>query len=82
MKNGKLVHSAAEVTDDGAGMGLAHGDAAIALGCAVLGVDDAPVRPVAEVKAEAPYQSFLWRRQQFEKMQLKSGQKSYWNPEM
>ncbi len=82
LKNGKLVHSAAEVTDDGAGMGLAHGDAAIALGCAVLGVDDAPVRPVAEVKAEAPYQSFLWRRQQFEKMQLKSGQKSYWNPEM
>lgn len=82
LKNGKLVHSAAEVTEDGAGMGLAHGDAAIALGCAVLGVDDSPVRKEVEVKVEAPYQSFLWRRQQFEKSQKKAGQKSYWNPEM
>lgn len=81
LKNGKLVHSAAEVTEDGAGMGLAHGDAAIALGCAVLGVDDAPVRREAEVKAEAPYQSFLWRRQQFEKMNKNRGHKSYWELE-
>mgnify|MGYP007122436230 CR=1 FL=1 len=81
LKNGKLVHSAAEVTEDGAGMGLAHGDAAIALGCAVYGVDDIPVKAVVEMQAEAPYQSFLWRRQQFEKMQLKSKQKSYWKPE-
>ena len=81
LKNGKLVHSAAEVTEDGAGMGLAHGDAAIALGCAVLGVDDAPVRKEAEAKTEAPYQSFLWRRQQFEKSQKKIGQKSYWDTE-
>jgi hypothetical protein len=81
LKNGKLVHSAAEVTDDGAGMGLAHGDAAIALGCAVLGLDDAPVKREVEVKAEAPYQSFLWRRQQFEKLRVQSQQKSYWKPE-
>lgn len=82
LKNGKLVHSAAEVTEDGAGMGLAHGDAAIALGCAVLGVDAAPVKREVEVKSDAPYQSFAWRRQQFEKSRLKAGQKSYWNPEM
>lgn len=82
LKNGKLVHSAAEVTEDGAGMGLAHGDAAIALGCAVLGVDDSPVRKEAEVKAEAPYQSFLWRRQQFEKLMSAKKARSYWNPEM
>jgi hypothetical protein len=81
LKNGKLVHSAAEVTEDGAGMGLAHGDAAIALGCAVLGMDDSPVRRETVVATEAPYQSYLWRRQQFEKMQ-KGKAKSYWNPEM
>jgi hypothetical protein len=78
LKNGKLVHSAAEVTEDGAGMGLAHGDAAIALGCSVFGVDDTPATPEAEVKSEAPYQSFLWRRQQYEKMLQKVGKKSYW----
>jgi len=82
LKNGKLVHSAAEVTEDGAGMGLAHGDAAIALGCAVLGVDNAPIKREVEVKSEAPYQSFLWRRQQFEQTQKKTGQKSYWRPEI
>lgn len=81
LKNGKLVHSAAEVTEDGAGMGLAHGDAAIALGCAVYGIDDAPAKREVEVKSDAPYQSFLWRRQQFEKMKLQSKQKSYWKPE-
>lgn len=78
LKNGKLVHSAAEVTEDGAGMGLAHGDAAIALGCSVFGVDDTPATPEAEVKSEAPYQSFLWRRQQYEKMLQKIGKPSYW----
>ena len=78
MKNGKLVHSAAETTEDGAGMGLAHGDAAIALGCATFGVDDIPVTPEAEVKSEAPYQSFLWRRQQYEKLLKDREEKSYW----
>lgn len=78
MKNGKLVHSAAETTEDGAGMGLAHGDAAIALGCATFGVDDIPITPDAEVKSEAPYQSFLWRRQQYEKLLKDREQKSYW----
>ena len=81
LKNGKLVHSGAETTEDGAGMGLAHGDAAIALGCAVFGVDEIPITPEAEVKSEAPYQSFLWRRQQFEKLLQKSQSKSYWDQE-
>ena len=81
MKNGKLVHSAAETTDDGAGMGLAHGDAAIALGCAVFGIDDVPITPAAEVKSDAAYGSFLWRRQQFE-ARIKSRQnRSYWETE-
>ena len=81
MKNGKLVHSAAETTEDGAGMGLAHGDAAIALGCAVFGIDDIPITPAAEVKSEAAYGSFLWRRQQSE-ARIKSRQnKSYWETE-
>lgn len=81
MKNGRLVHSAAEVTEDGAGMGLAHGDAAIGLGCAVFGVDDTPVTPDAEVKSEAPVGSFLWRRQQYEQLLNKRQSKSYWNSE-
>ena len=81
MKNGKLVHSAAEATEDGAAMGKAHGDAAIALGCAVFGIDDVPITPEAEVKSEAPYQSFLWRRQQYEQMLKNRQKKSYWNEE-
>ena len=79
MKNGKLVHSAAETTEDGAGMGLAHGDAAIALGCAVLGVDDIPLAPKETVKSEAPYQSFLWRRQQHQARIRQQMQTSYWD---
>ncbi len=81
MKNGKLVHSAAETTEDGAGMGLAHGDAAIALGCAVFGIDDIPVTPAAEVKSDAPYGSFLWRKQQFEERIKSKKNKSYWETE-
>jgi hypothetical protein len=81
LKNGKLVHSAEQATDDGAGKGLAHGDAAIALGCAAYGVDEIPIPPEEEVKSEAPYQSFLWRRQQFEQALRQRNKKSYWSPE-
>lgn len=81
MKNGKLVHSAAETTDDGAGRGLAHGDAAIALGCAVFGFDDVPVTPPEEIKEEAPYLSFMWRRQQMEAKLRALRSKSYWYEE-
>ena len=80
MKNGTLVHSAAESTDDGAGKGLAHGDAAIALGAAVFGIDDVPITPEAEVKSEAPIGSFLHRRQQYEKLIRQKTEKSYWKP--
>jgi len=79
MKNGKLVHSAAETTDDGAGKGLAHGDAAIALGCAVFGIDDVPLTPAEEVKSDAPYLSFAWRRQQMEAKLKALSSKSYWH---
>ncbi len=79
LKNGKLVHSAAETTEDGAGMGLAHGDAAIALGCASFGIDDSPVKQEAEAKIEVPYQSFQWRRQQYENMLRQKNKKSYWD---
>lgn len=78
LKNGRLVHSAAEVTEDGAGMGLAHGDAAIALGCSVFGIDDIPITPAAEVKSDAPVGSFLWRRQQHENRIKRKENKSYW----
>lgn len=81
LKGGRLVHSAAETTEDGAGMGLAHGDAAIALGCAVFGIDDIPIVPDEEVKSEAPYQSFLWRRQQFEMVIKQRQSRSYWEKE-
>ena len=81
LKGGNLVHSAAETTEDGAGMGLAHGDAAIALGCAVFGIDDIPVTPEEEVKSEAPLHSFLWRRQQFEKLIQQRQSRSYWEQE-
>lgn len=81
LKAGKLVHSAAETTEDGAGMGLAHGDAAIALGCAGFGIDDVPIVPEEEVKSEAPLHSFLWRRQQFEKLIQQRQSRSYWEQE-
>ncbi len=81
LKGGKLVHSAAETTEDGAGKGLAHGDAAIALGCAVFGIDEIPITPEEEVKSDAPYQSFLWRRQQYEKLLQQSQSRSYWEAE-
>ena len=80
MKNGTLVHSAAEATDEGAGKGLAHGDAAIALGAAVFWIDDVPITPEAEVKSEAPIGSFLHRRQQYEKLIRQKTEKSYWKP--
>lgn len=81
MKNGKLVHSAAETTDDGAGKGLAHGDAAIALGCAVFGVDDIPSAPQQTTQTQVPYQSFAWRRQEWERHQKQKTSRSYWEPE-
>lgn len=81
LKGGRLVHSAAESTEDGAGMGLAHGDAAIAAGCGVFGIDVVQAIPEEEVKSEAPYQSFLWRRQQFEKFLAQAKNKSYWEEE-
>lgn len=79
MKNGRLVHSAAETTEDGAGKGLAHGDAAIAMGCAVFAIDDIPVTPEAEVTSDAPVGSFLWRRQQYEARIKQARNKSYWH---
>ena len=79
MKNGKLVHSAAETTDDVAGKGRAHGDAAIALGCAAFGVDDIPKRPDEAPKIDVPYQSFLWRRQEWERKQKDKDKRSYWD---
>ena len=81
MKNGRLVHSAAETTEDGAGMGLAHGDAAIALGCAVFGIDDVPIAQVATEGTAVAYGSFLWRRQQFEQRMKQRQNKSYWETE-
>jgi hypothetical protein len=79
MKGGKLVHSAAESTDDGAAMGLAHGDAAIAIGCASFGIDDIPVRREPTQPSEAPYLSPLWRRLQHEKAMKAKQHKSYWH---
>ena len=79
MKNGRLVHSAAEATDDGAGKGLAHGDAAIALGCASFGVDDVPLKQEIEETTAAPYGSFAWRKQQYEERQRHRTNKSYWD---
>lgn len=79
MKGGKLVHSAAETTEDGAGMGQAHGDAAIALGCASFGIDDVPVVPEAETKVGAPIGSYLERRQRYEAIMRAKQNKSYWD---
>jgi hypothetical protein len=78
MKNGKLVHSAAETTEDGAGMGLAHGDAAIALGCAAFGIDDIPIIPEAKIVTGAPVGSFLQRRQEYERQMNQKQNRSYW----
>jgi len=47
----------------------------------VFGVDDVPVTPEAEVKSDAPYQSFLWRRQQYEQVLKQKQNKSYWDSE-
>lgn len=81
MKNGKLVHSAAETTEDGANMGLAHGDAAIALGCAAFGIDDTAIAKEATPHAEVPYQSFAWRRKQFEEATRRRQSLGFWNEE-
>lgn len=81
MKNGKLVHSAAETTDDGAGMGLAHGDAAIAIGCAVFGINDVPVLPETQAPKNVPFQSFLWRRQQWEASERAKKNLGFWQDE-
>jgi hypothetical protein len=81
MKNGKLVHSAAETTEDGAGMGLAHGDAAIAMGCAVFGMKDIPLQPAAQAPENVPLQSFLWRRQQWEAKNKAKRSLGFWDAE-
>ena len=78
LKNGRLVHSAAESTDDGAGMGLAHGDEAISLGCAAFGIDDVPIAPEVEEDTGPPVGSFLWRRQRHADRLNKQASKSYW----
>lgn len=80
LKSGKLVHSGEQAAEDGAAKGKAHGDAAIALGAAVLGMDDWPAEKQEAAKPDAPYGSFLWRRQQYEKAQRTQGRKSYWSP--
>lgn len=78
MKNGVLVHSAAETTDDGAARGLAHGDAAIAMGCAAFAIDDIPVVKETKAVESAPVGSFAHRRKQWELEQKKNGRRSYW----
>ena len=80
LKGGKLVHAAAEVSEDGAGIGLAHGDAAIALGAAALGLQDWPATKEKLTPRVVPENCALFRRQQWEKTQKKLTSKSYWCP--
>ncbi len=78
MKNGVLVHSAAETTDDGAAKGLAHGDAAIAMGCGAFGIDDIPIITEKKIVESAPVGSFAHRKQMWEREQKAKNKKSYW----
>jgi hypothetical protein len=78
MKNGVLVHSAAETTDDGAARGLAHGDAAIAMGCGAFAIDDIPAAKETKSVEIAPVGSFAHRRKQWERDQKDKGKRSYW----
>lgn len=80
LKAGVLVHAAAEVSEDGAGVGKAHGDAAIALGAAVLGVEDWPAKKEPDEPKVVPYGCALWRRQQFEQKQKRLSSRRYWSP--
>lgn len=79
LKGGKLVHAAAEVTEDGAGMGLAHGDAAIALSAAVLGLIEWPASELESAAPKVPESCFLARRERYLARQRQRGNVSYWN---
>lgn len=78
MKGGKLVHSGALSTDDGAGQGKAHGDEAISLGCAAFGIDDVPIVEKKQEDTGPPVGSFLHRRMQHLERIKKQNSKSYW----
>lgn len=78
--SGEVVHSLIGAEEDASGKGKAHGDAAIALSAAWLGVEDWPVRPAEKEPDVIPYGSFLWRRMEYEKEQRKKSECSFWSP--
>jgi hypothetical protein len=80
VKEDKVVHTSSVNDDDAGGKGRAHGDAAIALGVAWLGVVDHPVREVKEENKPVPENCFLARRQEFLENQRRKTTTGYWQP--
>lgn len=81
MKNGKVVHAATISTQDEAGKGKAHGDMAIAAGCAWQGMQDVPAQPEEEApEKQHPPGSMGYRMKQRKMAEQAAGTPSYWNP--
>ena len=79
-KNEKVVHATAMSEEDQSARGRSHGDAAIAIGAAWLGVMDVP-KNVATVKEVAePLNCFAARRRDYDRLERKKAATPYWQP--
>lgn len=80
LKGGELTHTSLKDETDGAAQGKAHADAAIGTAASWFGVTDWPAPKPDEKPGVVPEGCALWRRQQWEQKQRKSGNKSWWSP--
>lgn len=78
--DGKPVHAGAINEEDQSAVGESHGDAAIAVCCAWMGVKDEPVKPIVAEKKGIPDNCFLARRQRYLEQQAAKTRVPYWNP--
>jgi hypothetical protein len=79
-RDGKISHSSVLSEEDQSGRGLAHGDAAIALGAAWLGCEDQPAPSKAIVEEKPLVNCFAARRAAWIKREKMRTQKKYWMP--
>lgn len=76
--DGKIHHSLEMAETDGSGKGKAHGDAAIALCAAWLGVEDWPAAAERAKSSTPPIDSYLWRQAEYQKQLKRQNEKQYW----
>lgn len=74
-----ITHTGAVQSRDASARGQAHGDSAIALSMAWLGVEERPSSEVQQKEEVNPY-SYEGRRLRSNERLRKSGQRSYWQP--